>query len=229
MDRSRTLAVGVVVVPAVAGAAVVADTDSAVVPDAAGGVDKSAAYTSVDPAVLWDRVMDQLTEPEGVDIVADDRASSHSGLAKRIGSRIRMADTAVVACIVDAGIDVVAVLAYDELSTPVVRQECDHIDRLLGITCLASRLAFLNISEYHVPQNQTHAAWYASLLHSAVASLPQHRPVHTAHEHEESAANLVLHKPPSDPGYLRMSRPSLSPSALDRKSVMACIRAHRIQ
>ena len=74
-------------------------------------------------------------------------------LEKRIDSRIRMTDTAVAACIADAGIVVVAVPAYVGQSMLVDHQEYDHIDRLLGIACLASPLAFLMISVNHRPQD----------------------------------------------------------------------------
>ena len=74
-------------------------------------------------------------------------------LEKRIDSRIRMADTAVVACIVGAGIAVVVVPAYVWQSMLVDHQEYDHIDRLLGIACLASPLAFLMVSVNHGSQD----------------------------------------------------------------------------
>ena len=65
----------------------------------------------------------------------------------RIGSRIRMAGTAEEACTADAGIAVVVAPVPVEQSMLVDHPGCAHIDRQLEIACLASRLAFLSISE----------------------------------------------------------------------------------
>ena len=56
-DRWRVPVVGVAAVVDTA-----AGTGHAAVPDGAEEVDRSAAYTSVDPAVSWDKAMDQLAE-----------------------------------------------------------------------------------------------------------------------------------------------------------------------
>ena len=71
---------------------------------------------------------------------------THSAELERIGSRIRMAGTAVEACTAGAGIAVVAVLASVGQSRLVDHLGCDRIDRQLVKACLASRLAFLLIS-----------------------------------------------------------------------------------
>jgi hypothetical protein len=80
-------------------------------------------------------------------IAAGDKVCTHSAeLEGRIGSRIRTAGIAVEACTADADIAVVVAPVPVEQSMPVDHLECDHIDRQLGIACLASRLAFLPIS-----------------------------------------------------------------------------------
>jgi len=58
-DRWRVPVVGVA---AVIDTAAAAGTVHAVIPDGAEEVDKSAAYTSVGPAVWWDKAMGQLAE-----------------------------------------------------------------------------------------------------------------------------------------------------------------------
>ena len=84
-------------------------------------------------------------------IAAGDKVCIHSAeLEGRIGSRIRMAGTAEEACTAGAGIAVVVAPEPVEQSMLVDHPGCDHIDRQLGITCLASRLAFLSISKNQI-------------------------------------------------------------------------------
>jgi hypothetical protein len=135
-------------IPVVADAAV--GTDCAVVSGVDEVVDRFAGCTSIDPVGSLDRVMDQQTEEE-VGTVAEGKANIRfAELEMRIYYRIRTADTAVEACIADVGIDVVAVPAHAEQNMLVDHLEYVHIARLLERACLASPLAFLDISTNHV-------------------------------------------------------------------------------
>jgi hypothetical protein len=91
--------------------------------------------------------MGQLAEPLGVGIAAGRKECKHSAELKgRIDCRSRMAGIVEVACTADADIAVVVAPEHVEQSMLVDHLGCDHIDRRLGIACLASRLAFLLIS-----------------------------------------------------------------------------------
>lgn len=130
-------------IPAVA----VAGTDYAEVgPGVVEEVGIPAVYTLADHAVSLDIAMDQLI---GLAVDIEDKKCTHSAeLMEHIDSRIHMADIAVVACIADADIGVVAVPALVERNKLADHPRCDHIIRLLGRACLAFQLASLFISTY---------------------------------------------------------------------------------